>query len=533
MCMRGTKPHVHHIYAPSFPHSYHLPFTTQPKDGKNMHLSYERCCDLLHLDPTKPQAHTQARVRQSYLQQARKYHPDKCPGNRDATRKFQEISCAYDTLIRHAHDKRNGGVGDDTSSTDSDTDLDTDIDVELYKELFEKLSAQASVFWETSAEVKLFRTLWTTWKNRPSEDQERETCGCATKGDAGGNGETRRAPCGAANGGPMADGFSEDDADADADADDPQDGSEYDSCGSTIFPPTPSTTPHATTPQHSASDTGSDTGSDNGSDEHDASAEVAATATGPNTKPVEATSLPEPICITLKLPLQDVYHNTLHRVRYTRYTAPPSTMLSNKGDGRGGHVKHVEEEKCVLVPAGCREFRCCREGDQVEPGGERGDVIFRIEVTMPDTEHRVHPSRRVLQRLVWLSPEDVCYGVVASDERHVVVCGQTIPLVLPQGLYRHWQPRTSPSQLQADTGLSLFDSGHVIDVPDAGFIIPSSDTGASTTDRTTICASSGAWATDTARSTSPLQPSSPSASLSRDVMELVCVVRERGAGTAC
>ena len=388
-----------------------------------MRLSYTECCRLLRLDPD--QNHSSAAIRQSYLRQAKRVHPDRCPGDDAAKEKFQQLSCAYETV---ATCSTNG-------SREVETDPDEAIDIALYKELFEKLSVQASDFWENSTEARFLRTLWSSWRAHKQEQQEQqEQQGCAFT--------------------TASDNTSGSDTDSDAE-----------------------------TPAGSSHGTSTDTQSSSDTEDH---------SSEPTPCPHAVPTSPHPIRITLRLPLHDVYHNVLHRVKYTRYnhssSSSPATIGSTantdtSSDHKGGskcpatNDAHTEEEVAVLVPVACREFCCHRQGDQLVPDGVRGDVVFGIDTVMPDETYRIHPTRKVLQRLVRLDPEEVCYGVDGS--RAVEVCGTEVPLCVPPRLYETWNG-TPATEAGVDSntctgGLGLghahrFDAGHTIRVPGSGLM---------------------------------------------------------------
>ena len=83
---------------------------------------------VLHVDRTA----TEGEIKKAYLRLAMKTHPDKHPGDHEATQKFQEISRAYATLS----DKEKRSVYDATGIVDGECQGD----VEFWKSTFEAVS---------------------------------------------------------------------------------------------------------------------------------------------------------------------------------------------------------------------------------------------------------------------------------------------------------------------------------------------------------------------------------------------------------
>ena len=93
-------------------------------------------------------------LRRTYLQRARRVHPDKHPDDPNATHEFQRLSHAYHVL-QTAHRTHS----DNDDGDDSDT-----IDIQQYKAMYETLSARAVAFWRSERpEAKLLHTLWAHW----------------------------------------------------------------------------------------------------------------------------------------------------------------------------------------------------------------------------------------------------------------------------------------------------------------------------------------------------------------------------------
>ena len=89
-------------------------------------------------------------LRRTYLQRARRVHPDKHPDDPNATHEFQRLSHAYHVL-QTAHDA-------------PPTDSHDTIDIQQYKAMYETLSARALAFWRSERpEAKLLHTLWAHW----------------------------------------------------------------------------------------------------------------------------------------------------------------------------------------------------------------------------------------------------------------------------------------------------------------------------------------------------------------------------------
>lgn len=112
---------------------------------------------ILHLDPCKAATYTASDLRHAYLRRAKAVHPDKHPDDPDATRMFQEVSRAYTTLCR-LDGGESGGEGDDAE------DIDLDKYRRIYETLSDTLAEKASAFWETSAEAKVLKMLWQSWR---------------------------------------------------------------------------------------------------------------------------------------------------------------------------------------------------------------------------------------------------------------------------------------------------------------------------------------------------------------------------------
>ena len=195
------------------------------------------------------------------------------------------------------------------------------------------------------------------------------------------------------------------------------------------------------------------------------------------------------------------------------------------------------EDMCVLVPAGCREFRCCQEGDQAHGGDVRGDVVFTVDAIMPDDEYRIHPTRHVLQRLVWLSPEEVCYGISTSAERVVDVCGEQVGISLPAKVYETWNADRLHTPKEASPANEMemrFDSGHVIVVPRTGLITTGADVCMTDGNNNTPdshspddSTSEPFGTTETLLHSESSDEEDSTTTLVRDVLELVCVVRDQ------
>jgi hypothetical protein len=103
-------------------------------------------------------------LRKAYLQKARECHPDRNPNDPHATRKFQQVSHAYDILQSQS-----------TSTSRSEFDEQAYehvfecMTVDEYKAMFEKLSQKAVTFYNNHREeIQLAKSLWSSFKSNLS-----------------------------------------------------------------------------------------------------------------------------------------------------------------------------------------------------------------------------------------------------------------------------------------------------------------------------------------------------------------------------
>ena len=234
-----------------------------------------QCLRTLHLDPLLAETYTPSDLRHAYLRRAKEVHPDKHPNDaeatRTATRAFQEVSRAYAVLSGQEEPSRQENDGDDDANENGCSDME-DIDIERYRRVYETLSQKANVFWETSAEAKVLKMLWRSFRGVVGGGSDRS-------GESGESGES--------------DGGDGGDASEGSDGSEGSEGSDENGC--------------------------------EGSDGNDGS-ESDTGSTGSTTP----TPVPPPIHISLPLPLTDVYHNVLHKVHYTRYRYVSSTRTTEE-----------------------------------------------------------------------------------------------------------------------------------------------------------------------------------------------------------
>ncbi|XP_033486600.1 dnaJ (Hsp40) homolog, subfamily C, member 30b [Epinephelus lanceolatus] len=102
---RRLKQHPDTLRASTASRSYSWRSDSSSKDAPPLYRSRTSYYDLLRVSP----AATQAQIKTAYYKQSFIYHPDKNPGNKEATQRFSEISEAYTVLgnisLRRKYDR--------------------------------------------------------------------------------------------------------------------------------------------------------------------------------------------------------------------------------------------------------------------------------------------------------------------------------------------------------------------------------------------------------------------------------------------
>ena len=409
-----------------------------------MKLTHAQCFSILQLDSHKE--YSPSDIRQAYLHRAKAVHPDKCQNYPKATHDFQFVSCAYETLITY-HKQRCrctganctssdiGITGDTASETESDAGTDPWMDS----------GTDSGTDMDVDIDVQMYKEMFerlserasTFWETSPEAHFVKSIWktwkiarGCPSKDN------TSRTP------------------------------NTYTSDMNGLSSPEPPTEfPKAPTPTPNPSET--------------TTLESAPSSSVP---PSSSPSSSAPIHITLSLPLIDVYNNTVHKVNFKRYRY---TSRENNQEG-----DRTIEDTSVLIPAACTRIVFYGEGDQETEHSEPGDVVFEVIPEMPSKEYRIHPTRKVLQRVVKITPHEMCYGTVCNKEsipsKTVDVCGCTVHVPIRPRLYERWnhddgKKHDDPNQsngirigcLKDRTNKATqgpFNMGHVITIPYKGLV---------------------------------------------------------------
>jgi len=106
---------------------------------------------------------------------------------------------------------------------------------------------------------------------------------------------------------------------------------------------------------------------------------------------------------------------------------------------------------------------CYGEGDILSENGAAGDVVFDVEPVMPSDRYRFDPVQMVLERMVELTPDEICYGTRItptatttgedSGEKVVDVCGEHVPICVLPGLHTRWAQRRGHVMVVVGRGL--------------------------------------------------------------------------------
>lgn len=116
-------------------------------------MSLAHCYHTLGLSPYTTYSNKQ--LHKSYLECAKRTHPDVNPQDPGATGAFQHVRHCYETLKHHQ------------SMRDTTTDRSAPsqpLSVDDYRDAYERLLYKIRVFWNTSRDVKLAQQLWRSFQ---------------------------------------------------------------------------------------------------------------------------------------------------------------------------------------------------------------------------------------------------------------------------------------------------------------------------------------------------------------------------------